>query len=149
MWKFHPQNAETTADRYPMPHMQYFAANLADAKVFSKIDLAHSYHQIPVHPSEIPKMAIITPFGLWEFLHKQFGLKNEAQSFQQLMDTVLKDLDFTLVYINDILVASYSKTEQGTHLQQVFQCLQQHGLVLNLANCQFVQQEIDFWDITS
>ena len=60
------------------------------------------------------------------------------------MDTVLQGLDFTFIYIDDILVASHSKAEHRTHLQQVFQRLQQHSLVLNLAKCQFGKQEIDF-----
>ena len=60
------------------------------------------------------------------------------------MDTVLQGLDFTFDYIDDILVSSHSKTEHRTHLQKVFQCLQQHGLVINLTKCPFGKQEIDF-----
>ena len=37
-------------------------------------------------------IAIITPFGLSEFLLILFGLKNTDQAFQRLMDTVLADL---------------------------------------------------------
>ena len=36
---------------------------LAGAKVFSKVDLAKAYHQIPIDPESIPLIAIITPFG--------------------------------------------------------------------------------------
>ena len=60
---FHQLNSETAPDRYPIPHIQDFAANLAGAKVFLKIDLVRSYHQIPVHLDDIPKTAVITHFG--------------------------------------------------------------------------------------
>ena len=85
---------------------------------------------------DIPKTAIVTPFGVSEFLRLPFGLQNAAQSFQWLMDSV--------VYIDDILVASRNATQHKLHLHQLFQRLQEHSLVLNMAKCQFVQTTIDF-----
>jgi hypothetical protein len=35
---------------------------------------------------DIPKTAIITPFGLFEYLFTPFGLSNPAQTFQRMMD---------------------------------------------------------------
>ena len=80
---FRRLNEATTPDRYPVPHIQDFTAGLAGAEVFSKIDLVKGYHQIPVHPEDVPKTAVITPFVLFEFLRMPFGLKNAAQSFQR------------------------------------------------------------------
>ena len=87
-----------------------------------------------LHTDDIPKTAVITLFGLCEFLCMPFGLKNTAQTFPRLMDTVLRGLDFIFVYLDDILVASRSKQKHRAHVRQV---LQQQGLVINLAKCQF------------
>jgi hypothetical protein len=62
-------NLVTTPDKYPLPNMQDLSSGLHGCTVFSKIDLVKGYHQIPVAVDDIPKTAIITPFGLFEYLN--------------------------------------------------------------------------------
>ena len=137
-------NASTEDDRYPLPHIQDFTNHLAGCSIFSKIDLIRDYHQIPMATSSIPKTAVVTPFGLWEFLRMPFRLKNAAQSFQRLMDGVLRDVSFAFVYLDDILVASHSAKEHIQHLQQLFKLLSANGLVINKTKCVFGAKELDF-----
>ncbi|XP_076734505.1 LOW QUALITY PROTEIN: uncharacterized protein K02A2.6 [Maylandia zebra] len=120
---FRRLNNVTENDHYPIPHIQDFSAHLAGTSVFSKIDLLRGYHQVPVHAEDVPKTAVITPFGLFEFLRMPFGLKGAAQTFQRLMDSVARGLPFVFVYLDDILVASSSKEQHMFHLRQVFQRL--------------------------
>ena len=132
-------------DRYPVPHIQDFSAHLKGKKFFSKIDLVRGYNQITVAPADVPKTAVITPFGLFEFLRMPFGLKNAAQAFQRLMDQVCRGLeDHVFDYIDDILVASSDAAEHKWHLCQLFKRLEQHGLIVNLAKCVFGVETIDF-----
>ena len=68
-------NEVTIPGEYLVAHIHDFSVNLADTQVFSKIDLVKGYHQIPVAPKDIPKTAIITRFGLYEFLKMPSGLR--------------------------------------------------------------------------
>lgn len=108
------------------------------------MDLTKSYHQIPVRQADQCKTAIITPFGLFEYRRTPFGLRNAAQSFQRMMDQILQGLPFIFCYIDDILIFSSSPDEHKRHLQQLFDRLEQHDLIVNLDKCVFAVPTIDF-----
>lgn len=137
-------NNATENDKYPLPHLHDFVDRLHGAQFFSRIDLIRGYHQIPVNPDDVPKTAIITPFGLFEFVRTPFGLKGAAQAFQRLMDTTLRGLDFAFVYLDDILVASQTAQEHQSHLRQVLRLLHNAGLKVNPQKCLLGQPELDF-----
>ena len=137
-------NNATVADRYPIPLISDFTSNIAGSNVFSKIDLVKGYHQVPIHQDDIPKTAITTPFGMFEYLKMPFGLKNSGATFQRLMHKVLDGLSYVFVYLDDILIFSKSMEEHEMHLDAVLRRLHESHLVLRSEKCIFGVKEIEF-----
>jgi hypothetical protein len=126
-----------------LPNMLDFSERIAGCTIFSKVDLRKGYHQILMHPGDIEKTAIATPFGLFEFLRITFGLRN-GNTFQRQMDRLLAGLDFVFVYLDDIVIGSRSTAEHRRHVRALLQRLQMAGLVINQEKCVFVVAEVEF-----
>jgi transposase InsO family protein len=141
---FRRLNLVTQVDSYPLPNMLDFSANVANCRWFSKIDLRKGYYQIPMNKADIPKTAVATPFGLYEFTRMPFGLRNAGSTFQRLMDRVLSGLPFSFCYLDDIIVASKEREPHLHHLQLLFERLDAAGLVVNPDKCTLAVNEIDF-----
>jgi hypothetical protein len=85
---YRPLNAVTVKNKYPLPRIDNLFAQLSKAKVFSKIDMRFCYHQIKIHPEDVPKTAFSTRYGLYEYLVMSFGLTNAPAHFMYLMNSV-------------------------------------------------------------
>lgn len=137
-------NRVTFPDRYPIPYIQDFTNNLHGNKYFSKIDLINAFGRIEVHPDDIKKTAITTPFGLFEFNFMTYGLRNASQTIQRFMHEVTEGLQFLFVNIDEILVFSTTAEEHKLHLKMLFSRLREYGLQINQAKCLLGQSQVEY-----
>ena len=72
------------------------------------------------------------------------GLRNSAQSFQRLLDSVLLGLDDCFVYLEDILIWSKNDDDHKKTLEKLFWRLNQNGLAISPKKCVFGVSLIDF-----
>jgi hypothetical protein len=143
---YRPLNAVTIKNKYPLPRIDILFDQLAGARVFSKIDLRSGYHQIKIRPSDIPKTAFSTRYGLYEYLVMSFGLTNAPAYFMYLMNSVfMPELDkFVVVFIDDILIYSRTKEDHANHLRVVLQRLRDHRLYAKFSKCEFWLDSVKF-----
>jgi hypothetical protein len=139
-------NDVTIKNKYPLPCIEDLFDQIRGARVFSKIDLRSGYHQMKIRPSDIPKTAFSTWYGLYEFTVMLFGLTNALTYFMNLMNKVLMEyLDrFAVVFIDDILIYSKNDVDHEEHLWLVLQKLRDNQLYAKFSKCEFWLDEVPF-----
>jgi hypothetical protein len=81
-------NRVTIKNKYPLPRIDDLFDQLKEATVFSKIDLQSGYHQLKVKEANVPKTAIRTRYGHYEFLVMPFEVTNAPSVFMDLINRV-------------------------------------------------------------
>ncbi|KAK1427827.1 hypothetical protein QVD17_16523 [Tagetes erecta] len=139
-------NKLTVKNRYPLPRIDDLFDQLQGASHFSKIDLRSGYHQLRVHDDDIYKTAFRTRYGHYEFTVMPFGLTNAPAVFMDLMNRVCRPyLDkFVIVFIDDILIYSKSKSEHEQHLRLILELLKEEKLYAKFSKCEFWLKEVQF-----
>ncbi len=92
-----------------------------------------------MHPADIQKTAITTPFGSFEYLRMPFGLMNAGATFQRKVDRAVVDLEAGFAFVDDMGVASHNVEEHAIHLCQLFTRLREHS-----EKCVFGASSIQF-----
>ena len=90
-----------------------------------------------MHESDIPKMDFQTRYGHYEFLVMLFRLTNAPATFTDLMNRVFEEyLDkFIIIFIDNILVYSYTIEEHELHLKIVLEKLREKKLYTKFSKC--------------
>ena len=139
-------NKMTMKNKYPLPRIDDLFDQLQGVCVFSKIDLRSGYRQLRVKSENVPKTALQTRYGHYEFLVMPFGLTNAPVAFMDLMNRVFKPYlnHFVVVFIDDILVYSKSSEEHERHLSIILQTLRDKQLYAKLKKCKFWLDKVSF-----
>ena len=86
------------------------------------------------------------PIGFYECDTMPFGATNAPATFQRLMHVCLGELNMNwcIVYLDDIIIFSDTKEEHLKRLEAVFQKLCAAGLKLKPSKCFFFREEIEY-----
>ena len=120
-----------------MPKVEDIFSKLNGAKYFTAMDLRASHHHIPLDKSLIPKIAFNSPFSKYEYVKVPFVLAQAPAYFQELMTGILKDFDFEIAYLDNIIIFSKTAEEHLSHIKKVFEKLCAAKLSMKLSKCHF------------
>ena len=140
-------NACTKKDSYPLLRIQEALKSLVSAGHFSCLDLKSGFWQIKM--DELLKQYTaftVGSLGFFECDCMPFGLCNAPATFQRLMQNCLGELNLTycLIYLDDIMIFSWTTEEHLHHLCIIFDWFREHNLKLKPSKCNFFRKEITY-----
>lgn len=94
-------NRAVKREKYVLPTVEEIMPRLAGSKVFTSLDAASGFYQIPLHEDSIRLTTFITPFGRYAFRRLPFGIPSAPEIFQRKMSETLEGLEGTEVYMDD------------------------------------------------
>ena len=125
-----------------MPKVEEIFSQLNGTKYFSMLDTRAGYHHIPLDEESIPKTTFTSPFGKYEYVKVPFELAQAPVFFQELMTCILKDFNFAIAYLEDVIIFSKAAEEYLDHIKQVFKKLRSAHLSMKLSKCHIFTKEI-------
>lgn len=142
-------NTITVKNRYPIPLISETLDRLSNARYFTKLDVISAFNRIRIAEGDEWKTAFRTRYGLYESLVMPFGLTNAPSTFQNYINTNLREyLDkFCTAYLDDVLVYSNPKEEHRIHVNLILNKLREAGLQLDIKKCSFEAKEVKYLGI--
>ena len=130
-------NESVCCECHQLPAVEQTLAQIAGAQCFSKLDTNSGIWQIPLSGESALLTSFIIPFGHCCFNLLPFGITSAPEHFQKRMSTILRDMEGVVCLIDDILIFGKDQQEHDDHLYAVMKRLQEAGLTLNWAKCEF------------
>ena len=113
-----------------MPRIDESLARLGKAKIYTSIDLAWAFWQIPVRKADRHKTAFACELGLFEWRRMPFGMCNASATFQRSIARALRSIvnregSMVMAYIDDIVIATETVEDHMARLREVFECVRE------------------------
>ena len=132
---------------WPIPHLQTTLTSLDNQKNFSTLDLKEAFYSVEHSPSSIPKTAIITPCGLYEYLRINFGLEDSVNVYCRMISSVLGHLRHNEVInnVDDSIVLGESFEKHLNNIDKTMEAFSRNGLILKIENANSSNKRQFFW----
>jgi hypothetical protein len=140
-------NLRTMPDKYSIRSVDECIAEVGmkQSKIFSCADLTSGFWQMLLRAQDRPATAFTIPGqGQFQWCVTAQGLTGAPASFSRLIDTILRDAENTITFIDDVLIHSKNHPEHLTHVSGAITKLSKAGLKLNPWKSIFGARELQY-----
>jgi hypothetical protein len=138
---FRELNNHCHIDKYSMKEITECIGDIGRANS----TITSGFWQMQLDEDSQPSTAFTIPGKeQYHWVTSPMGLLGCPASFQRLMETVLRNINNVLVYIDDILLHTSTHEEHLQVLEKVFERLYQNHLKVNLNKCVFGKKEVSY-----
>lgn len=131
----------------PFPLIEDLVTKTRDCKYFSKLDINSAFWSIPLRIEDRHKTGFVTQEGHFQWTCLPFGLKTSPAIFQRILSNIIRKhqlSDYTVNYIDDILIFSKSFEEHTNHLSNLLEAIMKEGFRLKLSKCTFALDSVQY-----
>ena len=116
---FRKMNESIKQHLFPILKIIDTMQDLNKFKSETALDLSQGFYTIPLDKESQKICTTVTPWGKYAHLRMPMGIASAPDMFQSIMNEILGDLPYVLVYINDVLCLQEEGKSAKDHLKKL------------------------------
>lgn len=126
-----PLNAALKRERYPLPTLDDHLPDLANAKLFTKVDLSKAFWHCILDEESSMLTTFSTPFGRYRWRRLPFGLCVSSEIFQRKLHMALAGLEGVVCIADDVAIWGRNEEHHEANLKGFMERCRKTGIILN------------------
>ncbi|EFP07148.1 hypothetical protein CRE_30552 [Caenorhabditis remanei] len=128
-----------------LPNLQELLDVTAENAIYTTLDFASGFHQIPLEEEHCERTAFASFMGVYEYIRMPMGLKGSPGTFQRIMHKLIKPLRAKVFcYIDDIILTSPTPEQHLEDIEEILTMVEESGMKLKPSKAKFGQDKIKF-----
>ena len=141
---FHKLNSVTVFDAEPIGNPEDLFVKLSGSLYFTKVDLSKGYWQIKMKETSKSLTAFVTAEGIFSFNKMPFGLVNSGATFCRMMRKLLRGLQDTDNFVDDIIIHTETWVGHMLALESLLIRLREAKLSARPSKCVVAVRNVSF-----
>ena len=136
------ENKAIKCSHFPIPTVQELRHALNKAVRFTKLDLNHAFHQMPLSKESRHLTNFRTHCGIYRFKRLVMGTSPASEEFHEKLYKAVGDLQGHIQIKDDIIVYGHSQSDHDKNLKSMLQRLSDKGFTLRKDKCEWNQTQV-------